>query len=88
MPWNIKAVSRGIGSLVPYKTCPYLMQFIVIVDNEIVKKIIVLGIRLLRFISNISFSSISLLYFPNLSVYLSVVMLISLSPLKSFLDVS
>lgn len=63
------------------------MQFIVIVDNEIVKNIIVLGVRLLRFISNISFSSISLLYVPNLSVYLSGVMLISLSPLKSFLDV-
>lgn len=45
------------------------------------------GSKALRFISNISFSSISLLYVPNLSVYLSVVMLISLSPLKSFLDV-
>lgn len=63
------------------------MQFFVIVDNEIVRNIIVLGVRLLRFISNISFSSISLLYVPNLSVYLSVVMLISLSLLKSFLDV-
>lgn len=63
------------------------MQFFVIVDNEIVKNIIVLGVRLLRFISNISFSSISLLYVPNLPDYLSVVMLISLSPLKSFLDV-
>lgn len=63
------------------------MQFIVIVDNEIVKNIIVLGVRLLGVFSNISFSSISLLYVPNLSVYLSVVMLISLSPLKSFRDV-